>query len=80
MAKKKVLTEADRKNVVYYIADYGGVGIIRTIFPNLLLNNLYFTRRAYGGIVSTRFIADLKFLNNQNYVRFQRQVDRKSVV
>jgi len=72
---KQMLREEDRKNVMFYIADYGGVGSLRTIFPNLMLNSKYFGKRAYAGTISTKLLGEIGFIRTLDYIRFQRQVE-----
>lgn len=61
-------------NVLYYIPDYGGVGHLRAIFPNDVLNSVFANSRVYNGIVSDKFLGDGRFINSMDVVRFQRQI------
>ena len=61
-------------SMLWYLADFSGVGHLRSIFPNMLLNSRYAPQQKFSGLFSDRFFSDGRLLNDMNLIRFQRQI------
>lgn len=70
----KHLEKVTDKNVFWhsYVADKGGCGHIRVIFPSLLCNNFKYKDKNFYSSYNWRFVMDNTFYKNNQFIVFQR--------